>query len=1311
MILNYVSKLYNLIRVFSTIESDITKSGQALSIFGKELQNVYHDFNSAIHGIKTKTGDISQFSIGRILGNKLSQQDIDSIRRYNDEIRKYNEMTDDAVTPQTAFYKCLGNSSSAAQKLARDANGAAISEETLKVASQTSTVALKAQSIAMNLLGNVAITAIIIGISKFVKYLSDLANHIEITRKKVEDLKSTFKSALDTANSNAKRVEELADRYDKLSKGVNNLGENVSLTNEEYDEYNTLVNEIADMFPTLVQGYTDEGNAIINLKNNVKDLRDAYKEAQQEAYNLLIVNGKDTDGNDIIQQWKDLKDTGFLASAFDLGMQDVDGSISVVDALEQLQEIQNMSAERYREIERIVASGTTDEIRSLSDIEEKIARGSYLQKALGLTWNISDEDFANAKKQASVLAQTYNAQIESSLADVKTLANAYLMTNEDYDKLDDQSKNIASILTNSLDFDTANGFKSKEDVGVYVESILTKLKESEPEIQSAFNELLSLDTKNLSLSEAKKQVDSSIQKLSSYLGIDENQLKISFGFEFVDENFDELQNILNRAKEKFNLNLDWTNVVEGEHGVNTKEEIALLAECIDATDSMTKALELYDVKVSEVATTTEDATKTFEELQEAYDELSKSASSYVSNQKTLNSALEEQKEYGQLSAKTIQDLIDAGYAQALVYDDVTGAMTLNQQTLELLNTLKKREIELDLQKQETDLVTIYDEERSKIAELNKELANTNSLRAQEIINELTALETTHKLTTEQLAQVRKLKESLNAPNYDSSGGGSGKKETPTEIQNFLDDYAKYHHDINMGIKKEDEDYFNWLEKAAHDAYSKYPDYQDDLWKYEEEVYKGRKQLAEDYFDEQQKLFEDRVSNLETQIEITTKTSESSDGTKLNTKEKYDDIRSGYQEIINIIEERINEIVQAGVEGHEDLLAELEKQIEEYQEKLSDVFKSAVEEEKDYIEKQKDAFSDAYDERIDKIKEEKEAAEEAAQAEIDALEEKINALEKANEKAEEANDIEEKRQALEKAKNQRTIATVSASGAISYQADPEAVQKAQEELDNALFEQQINLLEDQKDLLEKSKDKQSEAYDDIIENLTSQKEEGERQFDILLKVLDDYLNPDKSTSNIDVWSILAKTEGIKLGKNGQWVNKDGKVIDIEKLMKSSQTETDAEKNVGNNSSDNKNNTNGTKLGRIEKKQLGSENETELSTESETISETESALDKLLSNWEKMFDLEKGSLTIEKVQQVLINSPTMKYNPYGAMNDRMNKVYRNEYVSNVNNNNSDSNVTFSGDININNPVANSYDLAEDIVKNLPNAVAKQIHKKNQ
>lgn len=83
-------------------------------------------------------------------------------------------------------------------------------------------------------------------------------------------------------------VEELASDYEKLSKGVNNLGENVSLTSEEYEQYNSLVSEIADMFPTLIQGYNDQGTAILNLKGNVEGLRDAYKEAQTEAYNTLM---------------------------------------------------------------------------------------------------------------------------------------------------------------------------------------------------------------------------------------------------------------------------------------------------------------------------------------------------------------------------------------------------------------------------------------------------------------------------------------------------------------------------------------------------------------------------------------------------------------------------------------------------------------------------------------------------------------------------------------------------------------------------------------------------------------------------------------------------------------------------------------------------------------------------------------------------------------------------------------------------------------------------------------------------------------
>ena len=924
---------------------------------------------------------------------------------------------------------------------------------------------------------------------------------------------------------------------------------------------------------------------------------------------------------------------------------------TVTDRIDELNKKEHLSFVEQEELDRLTETNTQLERQNAILKEQQEIKGRELAKSIQAEYkkDFQDKDLYNDNASR-------NEKINANLQKYKELQESIETVQNEIKFINQQGIETPSEYTRQL-----------EELQAQQDNIRKQLIDDAVDIQEYINKY-NLDD------DFAEQLQSDFEKIDRTLNPAEYKTIDFDRIIKIDKFKDNVEEIKQLTKDglldKTVLNKQFPELVEAfnEVGISTDE-------IINQFYSLNQVTETTDFN-----TPIETAT----ELSEVIETTSKKV-------KLITTAMEEMNDTGYISSSTYGEIVEMGGNFADCLEIQNGKLRLNVQKLK------------DLEKQEN--LNAIAAKNLAISELQAAAAmaaqSHDAEKVEEIRKQITALE-------EEKAVLWQINDEIaNAKPEESGSGGSGSSSSNDPWKEQFDkQYSEKQHLLAMEQLSEEE-YLDWLD----DAYKKYfPDltkYQDEYYKYEEEVYKGRKQLAEDYFDEQQKLFEDRVSNLETQIEITAKTSESSDGTKLNTKEKYDDIRNGYQEIINIIEERINEIVQAGVEGHEDLLAELEQQLDKYKEKLDNVFKDAVEEEKDYIEKQKDTFSDAYDERIDKIKEEKEAAEEAAQAEIDAIQEKINTLEKANKKAEEANDIEKARQELEKAKNQRTIATVSANGAISYQADPEAVQKAQEELDNALFEQQINLLEDQKDLLEKSKDKQSEAYDSIIENLESQKEEGERQFDILLKVLDDYLNPDKSTSNIDVWSTLAKTDGIKLGKNGQWVDKDGKVIDIEKLMKSSQTETDAEKNVGNNSSDNKNNTNGTKLGRIEKKQLGSENETELNTESKT----ESALDKLFANWEKMFNLEKGSLTLEKVQQVLINSPTMKYNPYGAMNERMNKVYRNEYVSNVNNNNSSPiNVTM-GDTIIQNPVTNSYDLAEDIVKNLPNAVAKQIHKKNQ
>lgn len=698
---------------------------------------------------------------------------------------------------------------------------------------------------------------------------------------------------------------------------------------------------------------------------------------------------------------------------------------TVTDRIDELNKKEHLSFVEQEELDRLTETNTQLERQNAILKEQQEIKGRELAKSIQAEYKKDFQDKDLSNDNAS-----RNEKIDANLQKYKELQESIETVQNEIKFINQQGIETPSEYTRQL-----------EELQAQQDNIRKQLIDDAVDIQEYINKYNLDDDFAEQLQDDFEKIDRTLNAVE-YKTIDFDRIiKID---KFKDDVKEIKQLTQDGLLDKTVLNKQFPELVEAlnEAGISTDEIVSQFYSLNQVSDS----------------TNFETPTTSATDLSSALENLSKKTSA-------IKSAMEDMADTGYISADTYASLTELGGNFADCLEIQNGKLVLNVQKLK------------DLETQEYKNAISANE--LAIAEMQLYMnSGTDYLRIKEKINAL---------KEENAVWQTLIDEINNAEPKESGSGGSGSNSDPWKEQ-FDKEYSKKQHLLAMEQLSEEE-YLDWLDDAYKKYFSDLTKYQDEYYKYEEEVYKGRKQLAEDYFDEQQKLFEDRVSNLETQIEITTKTSESSDGTKLNTKEKYDDIRSGYQEIINIIEERINEIVQAGVEGHEDLLAELEQQLDKYKEKLDNVFKDAVEEEKDYIEKQKDAFSDAYDERIDKIKEEKEAAEEAAQAEIDAIQEKINTLEKANEKAEEANDIEKARQELEKAKNQRTIATVSANGTISYQADPEAVQKAQEELDNALFEQQINLLEDQKDLLEKSKDKQSEAYDAIIDNLEKEKEAG------------------------------------------------------------------------------------------------------------------------------------------------------------------------------------------------------------------------------
>lgn len=518
-----------------------------------------------------------------------------------------------------------------------------------------------------------------------------------------------------------------------------------------------------------------------------------------------------------------------------------------------------------------------------------------------------------------------------------------------------------------------------------------------------------------------------------------------------------------------------------------------------------------DVEISEADTFSLD------KLQEAYDDLSKSAESYTKSQKTLTDAIKQQEEYGQLSSDTIKSLSEAGYSQALAVDKETGAVTLNMEAYNHLNEQKKQKIKLDLEQQNTELETQLQKEESAISSLKMEYqalatanAQANAERLKQIEIELTQHSQDKAKLQDLVDKNNSVSISLDAPTFDNSG-------TKTDVwkETAEKKFADLEHLYAMD-KISYASYLNQLDKLNQYYYGNREKYLDEFRKNEEKVYQGRKKLNEDLIAEEEKrqkaYHDNRLSELESQITVAENKSVDNNGNSLNPSEKFDYIRASYSDLIAENERRINEIMQSGIEGHEDEVKELERQIEEYADKLQDVFKDEIDYEINYIETLQDKYNDFIDKRIERYEDEKKALEDRYDTEIKSIDDTIDALKDKNDEVKTAIDLKKAEQDLENAK-QRTRMVYGTDGTVSYRQDTDKVEEAQQKVDDLKLEMLIDSLEQQKEAKETEKDTALSKYDTMIADLEAQKASQDEFFEKTLDKLDNSVNP-QPTEGID-----------------------------------------------------------------------------------------------------------------------------------------------------------------------------------------------------
>lgn len=127
-------------------------------------------------------------------------------------------------------------------------------------------------------------------ISAVVGIVTAAYNHFHKSNEELiqdaEDLKNAYNDAFSDISGNLSTLRGLEDEFYELSRGVDDYGNNISLTADEYERYREIVGTIVGISPSLVAGYDKEGNAIANknglLERSIKLMEEEQRLKMQE---------------------------------------------------------------------------------------------------------------------------------------------------------------------------------------------------------------------------------------------------------------------------------------------------------------------------------------------------------------------------------------------------------------------------------------------------------------------------------------------------------------------------------------------------------------------------------------------------------------------------------------------------------------------------------------------------------------------------------------------------------------------------------------------------------------------------------------------------------------------------------------------------------------------------------------------------------------------------------------------------------------------------------------------------------------------
>lgn len=389
----------------------------------------------------------------------------------------------------------------------------------------------------LNMLLNAGIGSLIEGgITLAVKAYDKLAHAQEKTIEKGKEASQKIQDNYSSIASNDQWKNTNLERFTELAKGVSTTGKNISLTTEEFSEYQSLASDLAGIMPSLVVGFNELGQPIIKAATNMDILNKAFRD------------------NDVKKYQENMKNTSDVLDAFKTQYDEV-GNIFTESGIKQ-----KLAA--YKDITSIYNDLKSQKLtdwqgnKFLKDRLRTSDKDGYdyntikdISKDLGIK---TDELYENIDAVLEGEAQI-RQEMDMVASSVKNSLPSFFKAKDSYHDIISKSPNVDAFvqsLVAGLDSETIlNTLGSEEDIKVWAEKITSGLQNKE--VQEAIDGLYTIDQKkaDMSFKAYDKQVRGFVKKIGKNIdGIDEEQVLKGFD---LDEEFSDLGKKYNKIANKF----------------------------------------------------------------------------------------------------------------------------------------------------------------------------------------------------------------------------------------------------------------------------------------------------------------------------------------------------------------------------------------------------------------------------------------------------------------------------------------------------------------------------------------------------------------------------------------------------------------------------------------------------------------------------------------------------------------------------------------------------------------------------------------